>query len=614
MSTSVIKLLPDHIANQIAAGEVVQRPASVVKELLENSVDAGAIQITLLIEDAGKSLIKVIDNGCGISETDIRLAFERHATSKIRKAEDLFAITTMGFRGEALASIAAVSQVECVSKTPDSSTGTRLVIEGGKVKEQLPEASMTGTSIAVKNLFFNIPARRNFLKSDSVELRHIYEEFIRIALAHPDKRLKLVNNGTEIYNLLPGTHKQRIISIFGNKMADNLLQIREQTTVITISGFLTMPSVAKKIKGEQYFFINKRFVKNSYLHHAIMAAYEGLLQPETYPSYFVFIDIDPAEIDVNIHPTKTEIKFRDDRTVYHLLKAAARKTLGINAVSQPMDFDVERSIHIPFDETKTPKIPTIEVHPDYNPFTNPAPQGRSVEKIQVPTVNIPKNWEELYKIAALTKADVQNSDPPENDLIALTQQIEVSLHEETEIFQLFKKYIVYKRGSQVFIIHQQYAHERVLYENFQKSIRNRSILSQQMLIPVKIEFTPHEIEYLSKIKHLLSDFGFDFEWIGRNEIALYGMPVDLQIEHAEEIFKNLCQNLTEYSDAEEVINDVLCRQIAFVSAYRSGQILHQEAMARLVNELFKLENPAAGIRRKKTFIQLQSTDIDKWFN
>ncbi|MFN4299127.1 MAG: DNA mismatch repair endonuclease MutL [Thermaurantimonas sp.] len=614
MSSSVIKLLPDYIANQIAAGEVVQRPSSVVKELMENSVDAGATQITLQIEDAGKSLIKVIDNGCGISETDIRLAFERHATSKIRKAEDLFAITTMGFRGEALASIAAVSQVECISKTPESSTGTRIVLEGGKVKEQLPEACTTGTFIAVKNLFYNIPARRNFLKSDSVELRHIYEEFIRIALAHPDKRFKLINNGTEIYNLISGTHKQRIMSIFGNKMADNLLQIREQTTVLSISGFLTTPSIAKKIKGEQYFFINKRFVKNSYLHHAIMAAYEGLLQPESYPSYFIFIDIDPAEIDVNIHPTKTEIKFRDDRTVYHLMKAAARKTLGINAVSQPMDFDVEPAFQIPFDQNKTPKIPTIEVHPDYNPFTNPAPQDRSVDKLHVPTVKISKKWEELYKIAALKQAEVYNLHSAENALIAQSEQSEILLNEETEIFQLFKKYIVYKKGSQVFIIHQQYAHERILYENFQKSIRNGSILTQQMLIPVKIEFTSHEIEYLSKIKHQLNDFGFDFEWIGRNEIALYGMPVDLQIEHAEEIFKNLCQNLTEITDAEEVIKDVLCRQIAIASAYRSGQVLHHEVMARMVADLFKLENPATGIRRKKTFIQLQSTDIDKWFN
>lgn len=614
MSSSIIKLLPDHIANQIAAGEVVQRPASVVKELLENSVDAGASQITLLIEDAGKSLIKVIDNGCGISETDIRLAFERHATSKIRTAEDLFAITTMGFRGEALASIAAVSQVECVSKTPDSSIGTRIVIEGSKVKEQLPEACTTGTSIAVKNLFYNIPARRNFLKSDSVELRHIYEEFIRIALAHPDKRLKLINNGTEIYHLLPGTPKQRIMSIFGNKMGDNLLQVGEQTNFLTISGFLTMPSIAKKIKGEQYFFINKRFVKNSYLHHAIMAAYEGLLPAETYPSYFIFIDINPAEIDVNIHPTKTEIKFRDDRTVYHLLKAAARKSLGINAVSQPMDFEQEQSVQIPFDDSKIPKVPTIEVHPDYNPFTNPAPQSRSVGKLHVPAVNIPKNWEELYKIAALTKADGHSSYQAENTLLATGDESDISLYDETEIFQLFRKYIVYKKSSQVFIIHQQYAHERVLYENFQKSIRNRSILSQQMLIPVKIEFTPHEIEYLSKIKHLLNDFGFDFEWIGRNEIALYGLPVDLQMQHAEEIFKNLCQNLTEVIDAEQVINDVLCRQIAYASAYRTGQMLTCEAMARLVSDLFKLDNPAAGIRRKKTFVQLQSSDIDKWFN
>lgn len=616
MSSSVIRLLPDHVANQIAAGEVVQRPSSVVKELLENSVDAEATQITLLIEDAGKSLIKVIDNGIGISDTDLRLAFERHATSKIRQAEDLYSIRTMGFRGEALASIAAVSQVECISKTADNLNGAKITIEGGKVLHHLPEACTTGTTISVKNLFYNIPARRNFLKSDTVELRHIYEEFIRIALSHPDKRLKLINNGMEIYNLLPGSLKQRIMAIFGSKVGENLLTIQEHTTIIQISGFLTRPAVSKKVKGDQYFFINKRFIKNSYLHHAIMSAYEGLLPPETYPAYYIHLEIDPSEIDVNIHPTKTEIKFRDDRTIYQLLKSAARKTLGINAVAQPLDFDQENTFQLPPHYNKELRIPTIEVNPEYNPFTNPTGTSGKQNSLQIPAVNIPKNWDELYKVAKLTQPDGQAEHFPENQFLQTEypqgdMQIDAQI---PEILQLYRKFILYNKENQLFLIHQQYAHERVLYENMLKSIRNKTILTQQMLIPLKLEFAAHHVERLNQLKHLLNDFGFDFEWIGPSEIALYGMPIDTDVKHAEEIFHTICDEIAELTGTEEVITDALCRRIALSSAYKAGQSLAPEAMAKLVVDLFKLENPAAGIRKKKTFVQLQVTDLEKAFN
>lgn len=614
MNSGIIRLLPDHVANQIAAGEVVQRPSSVVKELLENSVDAKATQITILIEDAGKSLIKVIDNGCGISESDLRLAFERHATSKIRNAEDLFCIRTMGFRGEALASIAAVSQVECISKTPDTSHGSKIILEGGRVLEVLPEASTIGTAISVKNLFFNIPARRNFLKSNSVELRHIYEEFIRIALAHPDIRFKLINNGVETYNLLPGTLKQRIVSIFGVKMGENLLPIQEHTSIIQISGFLTRPQISKKIKGEQYFFLNKRFIKNSYLHHAIMAAFEGLLPSKSYPAYFINLEINPSEIDINIHPTKTEVKFKDERSIYHLLKSSARKTLGINAISQPLDFDQNTAFHLPATFSGEVKIPTIEVNPDYNPFSNPDARNKHSESIQIPAVNIPKNWDEVYKIAALTHPE--NRTFQEQSLLTnfSDKSEETASAEAAEILQLFRKYILYKKDNQVFIIHQQYAHERVLYENLRKSIRNKTILSQQMLIPQKLEFTPHEIEYLQKTRNILNEFGFDFEWIEKNEIALYGMPIVVSLQSAEEIFRNICQQRAEFTGPEEIIKDNLCRNISMSSSYKTGQILNQEVMAKLISDLFKLENPAAGIRRKKTFIQLNITEIDHWFN
>ncbi len=612
MSLGIIRLLPDHIANQIAAGEVVQRPASVVKELLENSVDAQADHISLLIEDAGKSLIKVIDNGCGISDTDLRLAFERHATSKILNAEDLFRIQTMGFRGEALASIAAVSHVECISKTADDAIGSKIVLEGGKVRSQTPEACTTGTIISVKNLFFNIPARRSFLKSDTVELRHIYEEFLRIALAHPSRRLRLLNNGHEIYNLLPGNLKQRILSIFGNKVGENLLPIQEHTSIIRINGYLTRPEISKKIKGDQYFFINKRFIKNRYLQHGIMAAYEGLLPTDSFPAFFINLEIDPSEIDVNIHPTKTEVKFKDDRAIYQLLKSAARKTLGINAVAQPIDFEQENSFQLPSDFNGTPKIPTIEVDPEYNPFKSQSEQSRKNTTVHVPAFNIPKNWEELYQIAALTHP--KNHQHVETPSIPDLQVESSSLADTVEIFQLFRKFILYKKENQVFIIHQQYAHERVLYENMLKSIRNKTILSQQMLIPLKLEFTAHEAEFLQNCRSLLSEFGFDYEWIGKKVIAVYGVPIYSDASNAEEIFRKLCEEQSDLTGPEEIIQDNLCRKIAISSSYKVGQSLTQEIMAKLVSELFKLENPAAGIRKRKTFVQIQSSDIDHWFN
>jgi DNA mismatch repair protein MutL len=612
---NVIKLLPDHVANQIAAGEVVQRPASVVKELLENSIDAGASQITLVIEDAGKSLIQVIDNGCGIPEQDVRLAFERHATSKISTAEDLFKIRTMGFRGEALASIAAVSQVDCISKTKDDQVATHLSLEAGKVVHQTHIAANQGTILSVKNLFYNIPARRNFLKSAQVEQKHIYEEFIKIALAHPDKRLKLINNDTEVFHLLPGNLKQRIHSLFGQKTADNLLAINEETSFVQLGGYVTTPTVAKKIRGEQYFFINKRYVRNTYLHHAIMTAYEGLIGPELFPSYFIFIEIDPSEIDVNIHPTKTEVKFRDERTVYHLLKSAAKRALGISAVGHVLDFEQETSIQVPFDASKPPVVPTILVNADFNPF-NPETYKSQGNTVKVPTIGTPKNWEELYKIAQ--KVEANTSSPDETDPLfgydIPTQVISLSEDLVTELFQLYKKYIMYVRLEQAYLIHQQYAHERVLYESLKKSIKNRTVLSQQMLIPVKLEFSAREMDRILHFKTLLNSIGFDFEAIGKTEIALYGLPIELEAAHAEDIMRSLSLDESEWNGAEEVLYDFLCRKIAAGSAYKSGQKLTQTQMAQLVKNLFNLENPASGIRGKKTFALVRLSDFDKLFN
>lgn len=516
--TDVIKLLPDHVANQIAAGEVVQRPASVVKELLENAIDAGADQITLVIKDAGKTLIQVIDNGKGMSSTDARLSLERHATSKIAKAEDLFALHTKGFRGEALASIAAISHMEIQTKTEEQEVGTKIQIEGSEVKNQESVVTAKGTIIQVKNLFYNIPARRNFLKSDSVEKRHIINEFQRVALAHPDVAFTFLDNDMILFSLPKSKLRQRIVGVFGNKMKERLVPVAEETDIVKVSGFIQKPEFATKTRNEQLFFVNDRYIKNGYLHHAVVAAFEGLLKPSTQPGYFLFLYVDPKSIDINIHPTKTEVKFDDEHTIYTLLRAAIKHSLGQFSIMPSLDFSLDAELETPYSyENKKPVLPTIQVDSDFNPFKEEAKQidryrqgGSGGGKFRQSTP--PTTWEALYTGLEKEKTIFESPTFSNKEIKGEKRTIEgLETDFETEhiigtlfenantkptsnAFQLQRKYIVTSIKSGVVVVHQHLAHQRVLYEGLLRNISVKKAVSQQLLFPLQLSF-------LQKISH-----------------------------------------------------------------------------------------------------------------
>ncbi len=487
----IIQLLPDHVANQIAAGEVVQRPASVVKELLENAIDAEATSIQLIIKDAGKTIIQVIDNGKGMSDTDARLSFERHATSKIRSAEELFSIHTKGFRGEALASIAAIAHVELKTKRESEELGTRIEIEGSIVKSQEVTVTPKGTSIAVKHLFFNIPARRNFLKSNNVELRHIIDEFHRVALAHPDIAFSMINNGSETFNLPESNYRQRVVNIFGGKTNEKLVPVEEETEVLKISGFVGKPEFAKRSKNEQFFFVNDRFIKSPYLNHAINAAYEGLLKDGSYPSYFLKLTVDPKTIDINIHPTKTEIKFDDEHTLYAIIRSAVKHSLGQFNVAPVLDFDRDNNLDTPYAyKDKNTSTPTIEVDRSFNPFQSESPSGKSGVLSSKFKKESTASWESLYvgleSKGTKTEVDFSNlefeSDPEKQELFS----DDSAMSQGQTTYQFHNKYIISPIKSGMIVMDQHRAHSRVLYEGFLKQLTVKEATSQQLLFPLKL--------------------------------------------------------------------------------------------------------------------------------
>jgi len=478
----IIKLLPDHVANQIAAGEVVQRPASVVKELMENAIDAGASTIKLIIKDGGKTLIQVVDDGMGMSETDARLSFERHATSKITSAQDLFNLHTKGFRGEALASIAAIAHVDMQTRKEDSEVGVQIKIEGSKIVSQDVVVTPKGTSISVKNLFFNIPARRNFLKSHQVELRHITDEFHRVALVHPNIEFHFYNNGSELFNLPKTRHRQRIAHIFGNRMEDRLVPVNEETEVVKISGFVCKPEFAKKSRGEQFFFANDRFIKSPYLHHAVTAAFEGLIKPEMYPGYFLYLEVDPSSIDINIHPTKTEVKFDDENTLYAILRSTVKHSLGQFNVAPVLDFEHDPNLDTPYAYKERDAIlPKVTVDASFNPFIEKSggrAMGGSFQKASA------KGWESMFE--GLEK----DIDVEEFSSVVIESESEVqgSLYADDEVeehlaatFQLRRKYVMSTVRSGLLVIHQNRAHERILFEKFLGEITVKEGVSQQLL-------------------------------------------------------------------------------------------------------------------------------------
>ncbi|RRO12493.1 DNA mismatch repair endonuclease MutL [Flavobacteriaceae bacterium 14752] len=607
-----IKLLPDHVANQIAAGEVVQRPASVVKELLENAIDAESTSMTLIVKDSGKTLIQVIDDGKGMTTTDARMAFERHATSKISSAEDLFDLHTKGFRGEALASIAAVSHVELKTKRAEEETGTKILIEGSEVKAQNPCVSPSGTSIGVKNLFYNIPARRNFLKSDQVEQRHIIDEFQRVALAHPDVAFKLIHNGNELFQLPKNNARQRIVGIMGKKINENLVPLQEETDLIKISGFVTKPSYAKRSRGEQFFFVNNRFIKNSYLHHAIIQAFEGLLKPKTHPSYFIYLDIDPKSIDINIHPTKTEIKFEDEYGIYAILRSAVKHSLGQFNVSPVLDFDRDKSLDTDYrTEKSNAKLPKVEVDRNFNPFQDQPKSRKATSQFQ--HQNQYSTWETLY--SGLTE-DIENSEDFQFESKIQPDQLFDDTEHQQHTFQLMRKYIVSSSSSGLILVNQHRAHERILYEQFLSQITQEAGHSQQLMFPLSLELSSDEVDLLESLSESLelTGFMFDFSKSEDGVVNINGIPSMLIESQIYEVIDELIADFKAgIPDSGFDRNNRLSMIMAKNMAIANGKSLKTEEQQDIINALFSCKEPSVSPTNQPVFVHMDENAIDKIF-
>lgn len=600
--SDIIQLLPDSVANQIAAGEVVQRPASAVKELVENAIDAGADKIQLIIKDAGKSLIQVIDNGCGMSMTDARMCFERHATSKIKKADDLFAIRTMGFRGEAMASIAAIAQVELKSRRHEDELGTHIIIEGSEVLSQQACSCNTGTSISVKNLFYNTPARRNFLKSNPVEMRHIIDEFQRIALANPQIFFTLHHDGQEVYHLPSAILKQRIVHLFGNNYNQRLVPVEEDTTIIKLHGFVGKPEFARKTRGEQFFFVNNRFIRDAYLNHAVLTAFEELLPDDTFPLYVLFIDIDPSKIDINVHPTKTEIKYQDEKSIYAIIRSAVKRSLGRYNITPSLDFDQENSIeHLitpkPFEEIVAP---TIAFNPDFNPFSElktdreiPFLRNTGESRQSNP---IPKNWDTLYEISK--KETITQQDLHIEKLIAVDEQ-EISKTTERQFFQIHNRFIMSQIKSGFMLINQQAAHERILYERFLQQLETHSGVSQQSLFPQSVTLNGSDYELLRELLPDIRALGFDIREFGKNTVVVDGIPAELNNVGEHELLEHLLEG---FKNNQAILKldkrDNLARALARNGAIKAGTKLSAEEMNLLTDQLFACQMPNLALNGK----------------
>jgi DNA mismatch repair protein MutL len=598
----IIKLLPDSVANQIAAGEVIQRPASVVKELMENAVDAGGKNITVIIKDSGKTLIQVIDDGSGMSETDARLSFERHATSKISTANDLFAISTKGFRGEALASIAAVAMVELKTRKEENETGTIIIINGSKVETQEPCSCPKGSSFSVKNLFYNIPARRKFLKSDTTELRHIITEFQKIVIAHTVIRFSLYHNDSEIYNLPAGNHRQRIIGVFGKQINQDLITLETETSLISLKGFIGKPEGARRTYGEQFFFVNNRFMKHPYFHKAVAEAYQNILPAEAIPTYFIFMEADPSSIDINIHPTKTEIKFEDERSIWQILMASVREALGRFNIVPSLDFENEALIDIPVRSSSDtlPQPPAIEINPRYNPFDgdeSPMNKPGFIERFEQENNT---NWEKLY-----TTLEKQNESP---------EIVEKISEKGRRFFQVKNKYIVCPVRSGLMLIDQKRAHERVLYEKFLECLRKNDPVSQSELFPVTVELNPADILVLKEIEDGIRLLGFNILFQAENKILIKGRPSEFLSNDPAEMLLTIIDGFkSSQSDLASDVKEKLAAAIAGASAIPYGKILDQSEMENLFDILFACSAPNYSPKGKPVIMIITLEDLDKKF-
>jgi DNA mismatch repair protein MutL len=617
--SNIIQLLPDSIANQIAAGEVIQRPASVIKELMENAIDAGATKVEVIIKDAGKTLIQIIDNGQGMSEMDARLSFERHATSKIKHAADLFNLATKGFRGEALASIAAIAHVELKTKQEDSELGTKIEIEGSKIVNQEPCAFETGSSFSIKNLFYNVPARRNFLKSDSIEFKHISKEFQRIALVHPEIHFIFSHNNKTLYNLPTQNLRGRIVDYFGKSFNQRLVPVNEGTDIVQISGFVIKPEHAKKQVGDQFFFVNKRYFKDSRLHHAVMKAFEDLIPSKSYPGYFIYLEVPPHTIDVNVHPTKTEIKFEDDRALYAILRSSVKLALGSNNIMPTLDFNADKTFDLPYDQKfKEIVPPSIKVNPEFNPFDVVTKQsssngsgGGSFTKKSSSLKPQKEQWESFYEVNDDKSAEVITI-PSKTEQMDSDETLDFESEKQRKSIQVHKSYILVQIKSGLILIDQHRAHRRILFELYIDKIESGAYPSQQLLFPEKIELSTEEMSVLKELGDLVKSTGFEYE-TKKKHISLTGIPATKETINAEEFIKDLLETLGHTDATEDSLKIQLAKKMAAATAIRKNQALQESEIDDLVDNLFACSNPTMSPEGNKIIHTISLDEIQKYF-
>lgn len=602
----IIKLLPDHVASQIAAGEVVQRPASLVKELLDNAIDAGATSITLLVKEGGKALVQVIDNGKGMSHGDARMCWERHATSKIGQTEDIFRIKTMGFRGEALASIASVARVEMKTKRQEDELGTAIIIEGSRVLSQEDIASDMGTSIAVKNLFYNIPARRNFLKSNPVEYKHVLDEFIRSVLANPEIKFCLYHNDEEQYLLEPSSLENRIIDVFNGTKKSELIFIEEETSIIGINGYCGSPESAKKARGEQYFFVNKRFIKDPYLNHAIIGAYEGLISKEQFPLYVLHITIDPSQIDVNIHPTKTEIKFEDEKNIYQILRAVIRKALGDLLKSPELSplFDDNRFMHHELGKNQNFEAENSTVSSvgrsqrgSWDDMKFEYAQKRNQTQ---------QNWEILFQ-----ENQNINIEPEQETVRSQSQDSEIAI--SRSFFQLHQQYIVTQIKRGLMLVDQQAAHERILYEKYLRALDKNPVASQQLLFPKTVMLSAGDEQIMLEILDDIRLLGFNISHFGKNTFVVNGLPAELHLGNEQDLLEEVVETYKNSKSTENHKKQLVAKTLAIKAAIKKGIRLQAEEMNRLIDELFACEDPSHAPDGRVCLKMLSLEEVAKMF-
>jgi len=602
--SDVIKLLSDAIANQIAAGEVIQRPASVLKELLENAVDAGATSIIVHAKEAGRQLLQVTDNGCGMSETDARMSLERHATSKIKDSSDLFSIRTMGFRGEALASIAAVAQLELKTRLHSAELGTRLVVEATEIKKHEPCTMNPGTSMSVKNLFFNVPARRNFLKNNTVELKHLVEEFQRIALANPTIQLHLSHNDNEIATYAPGNLRQRVSQVLGVQSNKKLVPVEEETDIVRISGFVGKPEFARKTRGEQYLFVNNRFIKSHYLQHAITSAFEDMLPKDTFPLYVLYIEIDPGKIDINIHPTKQEIKFEDESLIYSYIRVAVRHAIGQYGISGSLDFD-HSMLHLTPSQAS---IPSLEQAANQLNGSSYRPSSGS------------KHWEKLYEgMKNPVTIEPDFDDYPKPEVVTFQASADQPLFAETTQFQLKSPYQIHNRylvcqiKSGFLLLDQQSAHERILYEQFERAIHDNRISSQRLLFPRQVQYSPANAIILMDLLPEMNTLGFDIEPFGNNGFLINGVPAGISSSEEVSLLEDLLEQFKQGAHLKLGTTEKLCRAMAKAGAIKRGKMLSQTEMQTLIDELFACENPLMSPSGNRCFLTYDLSELAESF-